>query len=337
MATQRKELVSLPDASIGMNEAVLKQLTVMFSRIAIQGLFIDYSKVSFFSPDFLKVRSWLADLGVLFDLDIQKLKSATAPAYARIYDLILEDANLVTKPAYGMSVQEMNEARTDEAKAAELRKLGAETGKRFEDGSLDPVKMTEIGLRVTTNMCRMLTSQLRDVENVEASPVLAAELSAFEQDDPRLTKYDVVRVGIGALPVPIDSVPWQQLIDFRSDPETANSFLLINEWMTEVARASFTPSQVEESLEYLLNRFRSNLETHGINTTTKELYAYVVTTPEFAETLAGVGLDWGTRAQFSIDRCNLGLLECESTTAGSVLGFLLPIGLDFSAEVKQPT
>lgn len=36
---------------IGMNEGVLKQLTVMFSSIAIQGLFVDFSKTSFVSPE----------------------------------------------------------------------------------------------------------------------------------------------------------------------------------------------------------------------------------------------------------------------------------------------
>lgn len=337
MSTERKELIAIPDAVGAMNETALKRLAVMFNRVAIQALFVDPSKTPFLSPEFVKTRSWLADLGVLFDLDLQTLKSSTTHDYARIRELILEDLTSFTQPAYGMTSEEFLATRNDEEKASEMRRRGAETSQAMKDKQIDPSQMIESALRLSTNMWRMVVGQLRDAENAEAYLVTTPELNTFESDDPRQQTFDVLKISIGALPVPVADAPWQQLIEYRNDPETKDTFHLIKDWMSEVARATFTPSQVEETLEYLLDRFRRSLETHGINTTTTALYAYVVTTPEFIETLARVGPDWGQRALFSVEPGRIGLMDCESTTPGSVVAFLLSIDVGISLEELRPS
>jgi hypothetical protein len=329
MSTQTNEFVAIAHGLIGLNEAALKQLTVLFNRIGIQGLSMDLSKTPFISPDFIALRERLAELGILFDLDMDKLKGSTAHDYAKIRTMLLEDANLFTQPTYGMSAQEMVAAREDEEKVAEIRKRGREADQRLAEGSIDPLMVWEISLRLSTNTVRMFASQLRDLEGVDAHAVIPFEFSSLEQDDPRITKYDVVKIVIGALPVPVEHVPWEQIIEYRNDAETKDSFLLIRDWMSEVARGSFTLSQVEETIEYLLNRFRRSLETHGINSTTMDLAAYVVTNAELLQTLAGAGPDWGTRALFSVEPCKIGLLEGESTSPGSAVAYLMQMDLPF--------
>lgn len=322
MLTQTKEFLAIAHALIGMDETALKQLAVIFNRIGIQALSLDLSKTPFISPDFIKLRTWLAESGVLFDLDIDKLKGTTAHDYAKTREMIREDADLFTMPTYGMTAHEIIAAREDEEKIAEIKKRSRETYSRLADGSLDPVRLQEIALRLSTNTTRMLASKLRDIEDVDACVVFPSYFSSIEQDDPRIAKYDVVVITVGALPVPVESVPWQQIIEYRDDPDTKDSFLLIKDWMIEVARGSFTLLQVEESLDYLLNRFRRNLETHQINATTMALVSYVVTNPEFLEVLAGAGPEWGTRALFSVEHRRIGLLEGESTSPGSAVAFL---------------
>jgi hypothetical protein len=327
MSTQRKEFVAIAHALIGLNEAALKQATVIFDRIGIQGLSMDLSKAPFISPDFIKVRAWLTELGILFDLDFNKLKGSTAHDYAKLRDMIIEDTDLFTQPAFGMSVREMAvAAREDKEKFAEIRKRGDQ---RFADGSLDPLKIWEISVRLSTNAARMFASQLRDIEGVDAHAVFPFGFDSLEQDDPRITIYDVLKIEVGALPVPVEHVPWQQIIEYRNDPDTKGSFLLIRDWMNEVARGVFTLSQVEETLEYLVNRVRRSLEAHAINSTTIGLVAYVVTNPEFLQTLAGAGPDWGTRALFSVEHLKLGLLEGESTSPGSAVAYLVEMDLSF--------
>ena len=329
MSTKTKAFVAVAHSLIGLNEPALKQLTVIFDRIGIQGLSMDLSKTPFIDQDFIERRTWLAELGILFDLDLDKLKGSTAHDYAKTREMILEDTDSFTEPTFGMSAQEMVAAREDEEKVAEIRKRGREADKKLQDGSIDPLKVWEISQRLSTNTARMFASQLRDIEDVDAHAVIPFEFSSLEQDDPRITKYDVVKITVGVLPVPVEHVPWQQIIEYRNDPHTKGSFLLIKHWMSEVARGSFTLDQVEESLEYLLNRFRLNLETHQINSTTMALVAYVVTNPEFLQMLAGAGPDWGTRALFSIEPRQIGLLEGESTSLGSAVAFLMQMGLGF--------
>ena len=324
MSTQRKELVAAADALIAMTETALKQLIVMFNRIAIGGLFVDYSRVPSVTPEFTKVRAWLAEQGVLFDLDIQKLKSST-PAYEKMLAIFLEDSNSYTKSVFGMSSEEMVAARNDQEKMAQIRERGAEAKTKFADGTLDPLKMMELSLRMSTNATRMCACQLREIENVDAYAVMSYEFSWLEQDDPRMTQHDVVKISLGALPVPVDDTPWKQIVEYRNDPDTKGSFLIIKQCLSELARGSFTLSQIEETLEYLLNQFRRNLETHSINTTTMGLVTYVVTKPEFLEMLASAGRDFGTRALFSVEHQKLGLLEGESASAGSEVAYLMQV------------
>jgi hypothetical protein len=329
MSTQTKEFVAIAHPLIGLNEPALKQLTIMFNRIAIEGLSIDVSKAAFISPDFIKQRERLEELGILFEVDVKKLKSSTAPEYAKLRAMILEDTDLLTQPTFGMSAREMVAAREDEEKLAEIRKRGREVDQRFADGSLDPLKVWEISQRLVTNSVRMIASQFRDVEGVDAHVVLPFGFSSLEQEDSRITKYDVVKIEIGALPVPLDYVLWEQILEYRNNPETKDSFLSIRDWMSEVARGSFRLDHVEETLEYLINRFRRSLESHGINSTTTGLVAYVVTNPEFLQTLAGAGPDWGTRALFTVEPLKLGLLDGEQTSPGTAVAYLILMDLPF--------
>jgi hypothetical protein len=330
MSTQTKEFVAVAHSVIGINEPTLKQLAVIFDRIGIQGLSIDLSKTPFITPDFIKVRQWLVELGILFDLDRDKPKSSTAHGYAKTREMMLEDADLLTTPTFGVSAQEMAVAfREDEEKAAEIRKRGREAKKRLQDGSIDPLKIWELSQRLATNAIRMLACELRNSDDVDSYAVIPFEFSSLEYDDPRITKHDTLRICLGALAVPVDHVPWEQIIEYRNDPDTKDSFRVIRGFLTEVARGSYPLVQVEETLEYLLNRFRRNLETHQINSTTMGLVAYVVTTPEFLQTLASAGPDWGTRALVEIEHRQIGLLEGESTSPGSAVAYLMQI--DFGA------
>ena len=335
MSTQTKEFVAIAHALLGLNEPALKQATVIFDRLGIQNLSMDISKASFITPEFIKAREWLAELGILFDLDLDKLKGSTAQDYAKVRDLIIEDTDIYTQLTFGMSTREMLAAREDEAKLAEIRKRGREASQKLADGSIDPVKTWELSLRLSTNTSRIFASQLRDIEGVDAHAVIPFGFSSLEQDDPRLTKYDVLKIEIGALPLPVEHVPWQQLIDYRNDPEIKGNFLLIRDWVSEVARGSFTLDQVEETLEYLVNRFRRGLEVHGINSTTMGLVAYVVTNPEFLQTLAGAGPEWGTRALFSVEPLKIGLLEGESTSPGSAVAYLMEVNPDFANQATN--
>ena len=327
MSTEPKEIVAIAHAILGLNESALKQLTVIFNRIGIQGLSMDLSNVPFISPDFINLRTWLAELGVLFDLDLDKLKTATAHDYAKTRDMLREDTDSFTKPTFGMTAKEMVAAREDEEKMAELKKRSREGDKRFADGSIDAMTIHAISLRLSTNMIRMFASQLRDIEDVDAYPVIPSDFSSLEQDDPRLVKHDVVKISLSALPVPVEDMPWQQIIEYRNDGNTKDSFLHIKELISEIARGTFTLFQVEETLEYLLNRFRTNLETHQINATTMALAAYVIAKPEFIQTLAGAGPDWGSRTLFSVEHRKIGLLEGESTSAGSAVAFLTQMNM----------
>jgi len=143
MSTQRNEFVAIAHALIGLNEAALKQATVIFDRIGIQGLSVDLSNAPFISPDFIKVRAWLAELGILFDLDLDKLKVSTTHDYAKLRDMIIEDTDLFTQPAFGMSAREI---------AVAAREDGADRGQFGRVRRIDGPDRRRVGDSVDGNL-----------------------------------------------------------------------------------------------------------------------------------------------------------------------------------------
>lgn len=81
MSKQTKDLVAAAHQAFAMDEISLKQLAILFNRITIQGL-------------------WLAELGIRFEIEKEKLNVSDNDDYKKAFTLILEDANeILHRPA----------------------------------------------------------------------------------------------------------------------------------------------------------------------------------------------------------------------------------------------
>lgn len=319
MTTERKELVAIPDFSCAFDEVALKQLAVMFDRIAILPLSIVKGTIE--RPEFTKIRAWLVATGVLFELDISKAASVVRTDYRETREQVMEDSDVFLKPQ-GTSIAEIQAARSHPEKISEIKERTAQVTPEAISDALDPQKAGEAIQRLTTNLVRVLTIGVRTLENLDAYAVIVGDHSSLYQEDDRSTGHDVLNIALG-LPVPDEHVPWEQIVEYRHDPESQNQFLMLKNCLSAIASGSLTPVQVEETLEYLLNRYRDQMERHKIHTETKRMEAFIVTTAEVASSLEG--FTWTTAAQslFAIRHSKVRLLEGESNTPGSEVAYLI--------------
>jgi len=105
---------------------------------------------------------------------------------------------------------------------------------------------------------------------------------------------------------------------------------MLKDCMSDIARGLLTPPQIEETLEYLVNRYRQQMELHGVNTNLKKMEAFVVST---ADALAKYEAhQWSSVSQstFRLEPRKLGLLEGESTTPGSEVAYVIEAGSMFN-------
>jgi hypothetical protein len=177
------------------------------------------------------------------------------------------------------------------------------------------VKNTRLAASYLT---RMISTRLSK-SGFEAYPILAREIVPIEES----TKHHVVQIVLNGLPTPDDQTSWEQIVEFRSDPDSKSKFLDLRHWMSEMARADHTPAELEEKLEYLMSQYQRHMQLHKMKTNSGVLETTVVTTGEIVENL--VNIKWGKLAKmlFSFRERKIALLEGELTSPGSEIAYMI--------------
>jgi hypothetical protein len=171
------------------------------------------------------------------------------------------------------------------------------------------------------HMLRRVSVQLRLLESVDAYPIFPTGFlsPAISQ----VGKSEVVQLSLNALPMPDESTPWEQIIEYRSDPDSRSKFLALRHWMSEVARAELTPAEVEEKLEYLIDQYQKHMKLHRMKTNVGTLETVVTTGAEMLGDF--FSFKWGKAAQalFSLKRRKVALLEGELTAPGNEVAYIV--------------
>jgi len=308
--TSTREVVAVTDQVLAFDELALKQLAVLFSRIGFPGLtaFRSVQPQLNIAGHLLR----LADIGILFEPKIAKSDDHG------FMNRTIEDMDKLLKPS-GVSAEEVLAARTDEKKALELR----EKRRPVTPESLlenDPIAVIGAMLRMATNMTRMAAVQLRNLNNLDAHAVVSNEFTSLEQDDEDPNRRDVLQILIDGLPLPDKEVSWEQIIDYRSDPNSLNRFLDLRNWISDIAGGKFTSLEAEQRLEPVLKRFRKQMEIHQMKTVSTTLAAFVTTSPHVIRNL--LSYPGGTKVCFFAHR-KLVLLEGEALSDISEVAFVL--------------
>lgn len=177
---------------------------------------------------------------------------------------------------------------------------------------------------------RYTAIQLREVDKVEACPVY--HVPTFQERSPQHSKNDVIQIALNSLPVADESISWEQIIEYRSDPDSRSKFLALRHWMSEVARAEMPPAEVEEKLGYLIDQYQKHMRLHRMKTNVGTLETIVTTGAEFLGDL--VSFKWGKAAEalFSLKRRQVALLEGEQSAPGNEVAYIVKARETFGNE-----
>ena len=308
-----RELVAVAHQGLVFQEGALKQIAVLFNRIAVPGLSTFLTHPNATILEFSKFGAWLAEIGILFEPDVGKYKSSVGQDFK---NRLRHDIDELYKPL-GLSAEDLFAARQDKKKAAEIKNKTYALDPTRLAGSVDPWTMFSAIQRMTVNFSRLLATQLRNIENLDAHAIVSSEFSSLDQDDESANKHDVVKIVVTGLPVPAQDVSWQQIIEYRKDPNSLNRFLDLRNWIRDTARGGLTPIEVEQNLRSVIKRFRKQMEFHRMKAEPTILEAFVVAAPDLTRSYAAhSGL-------FSVERLKLALLEGESASEGSEVAFVI--------------
>ena len=132
----------------------------------------------------------------------------------------------------------------------------------------------------------------------------------------------VLQVTLNRMPIPNDATPWEQVIEFRSDPDSRNRVVSLRRWVRDVAKRTERPSEIAEELEDLLARYDGHMRFHNMKLNRGLLETLVTTSASVAEDL--LKLKWGKLAEcpFQLRMLQVELIGAELTAPGREVAYI---------------
>jgi hypothetical protein len=172
---------------------------------------------------------------------------------------------------------------------------------------------------------RYHVNRMRQEGSSEVYPVVAFGLTSKESEP----KSDVIDVVINSFPIPHQDTSWEQIHEFRLDPDSHRKFHALKVWVNDLAHMKLAPNEVKDKLDSLLAEYEAHMKTHRIKTRLDTLKTVVLS--EFGITTAG----WFTgharlagvlgmiaAPLFSLTMRQLGLSEEERKAPGKELAYV---------------
>lgn len=148
-------------------------------------------------------------------------------------------------------------------------------------------------------------------------------------------KNDVIQVILNALPEPdIETVSWEQIMDFKNDPNTSNKLFSLRHWINNFARKTRTYVECHEELEYLCNEYRKHIHLHKMKAANGVLESFLLTSAEIVEGLIRVKPTKIVETLFSLRKHKVKLIEDELNAKGRDLAYIVQVKQTFQEQRK---
>jgi hypothetical protein len=181
-----------------------------------------------------------------------------------------------------------------------------------------------LNYQVSASYHRLLCLFLQEEYSIDAIPILPSPPPrSIPHEFPQVGKEKVLQVVFNKLPIPDDSVPWEDIIDFRNDPDTKSKFLGFRVWMSKLARENRPTVEIEEELEYLTEEYRNHIALHKLKYNTGALETTITIAAEVLEDLARLKFGKLAKSLFILKNRRIALMEAEHSAPGREIAYVV--------------
>ena len=135
-------------------------------------------------------------------------------------------------------------------------------------------------------------------------------------------KDAVIHVVLKSIPLPHDGTAWEDIIEWRNDPEARKRYLRLKHWMNTVVSENRSPQDLHDEIQMLLAEYEDYVKLHCRKLQIGILETFVTTSAEVLEGLVKLKLSDAARALFSLKRRDVELLEAERLAPGRQLAYI---------------
>lgn len=163
----------------------------------------------------------------------------------------------------------------------------------------------------------------------EEFPLLAGLLEPAPKDE-------VAEVVLGRFPIPHDSTPWEDIVLFRSDPDSGRKFRGLKVWLNEVATGSRSKAELQDLVDHNLEEYRQHLRLHRIRHSPGIVRLLLTVPAAFLEELVRLRFTKLLDVVFLATERRASLMEAEASAPGRELAYLVKAQDRFRDLVQNP-
>jgi hypothetical protein len=328
-----QDLIAVNHFLTSLNIQTLKREALMFNRIAVSNLNEFLSMIKSLPIEHqlnFTDYEWLCEEGILFEAKHRGGVEIASEEYQEVDTLAKRHAQAIKQLMKEHGFEKIPQLDNDETMnlLEELKNCFGEN----VDGLIKLIESEEFKLNLvlaSDYSVRGISIELRLLEGLDTYPMLLGSIPPAKQFQ-STSVGDVVEITFKALPVPEENTPWEDIVNFRKEPEAQKKFLALRNWINEVARMKLSPNEVTDKLEALISEYREYMERHKIKTRFDTLKTIVVTETGFITSgwLTGLGALPGIIGMvvtplYSIKQGRIALLEKELEAPGREIAYIV--------------
>jgi len=198
------------------------------------------------------------------------------------------------------------------------RKYGELTNKKVEV----PVKYYEHQAFFHVFFSRAVTAYLNEAPNNDAISIITPK--EFNNIGSQKVNFrQALRVAIHNLPVPHESTPLKDILQFRNEKDTQQKISALRRWIKKVAISFDKPEDLQEEIEYLIQEYKKYMDIQQLKYSVSTFEAVITTAADLIEDLAKFKLKKLVEKAFSIFKQDVQLLESELKAPGKEVAYFI--------------
>ena len=138
-----------------------------------------------------------------------------------------------------------------------------------------------------------------------------------------LTKDTVAQVVLRRLPLPDDETPWEQVLDFRNDPDNRGALLALRRWMRKLSAENLNPLEIQQELDWLTSEFTKHMKLHSMKANLETIETLIKLPADLLANLVKLDFSKLSEPLFVVHKRKLALMEAEITAPGREINFIL--------------
>ncbi|WP_296322550.1 hypothetical protein [Winogradskyella sp.] len=198
--------------------------------------------------------------------------------------------------------------------------------------SLERKLNADLSYDVLFNMCLDLKARIiaASCDNSKFTAI-PYETSIYSIDEITNTKADVYSLLLEDFPIiETDQIAWEQIFDFKSDPDVYNAIWSLRNWISSISRTNRQPNEIEEEYRDLKYQYEKAINLHKLKNSSNAFQTTIQTSAELVENLAKLNFKKATDVFFQFRKQKIALMEVELKSKGNQLSYLYKLKTKFN-------